>query len=109
MRRSKRLLILSFVAFCAVVSLETNVALAASCSSGKVQPGWSCGCLGWIGLVWNPNQDCTGSLEDDILCASGACDILCGGKYSLDEMAICDSNQYGSWLGFRCSIDPCVG
>jgi hypothetical protein len=108
MRGSKRCLVLPFIAFCAIVNLETDVAQAAGCGSAKLTQESSCGCLGWMTLVWNPNQDCTGVFEDDYLCAAAVCHLACS-MTDVDEIQGCELNQYGSWLGFRCASEPCGG
>lgn len=105
MRNSKRFVGFSLLVFCLAISLGQRDVFAL-CSSGEVVNSTGCGCSGWITYQWNPNQDCTGGgYEEDKLCAQAVCNVACSAPLHLGSYEGCNSNQYGSWLGFKCGHD----
>lgn len=102
MRRTKRLLIVCCIAWAAMFMLtEEPIFAHPTCSDAIIASGSSCGCSGWMTLVWDGAWgSCMESSSEDELCAAGVCSLVCGGP--LHTMGTCQNNQWSSWVGFRC-------
>jgi hypothetical protein len=98
----------SFLVFAAAIVMNPEPLAASGCSSATahvdLNPPDGCGCEGWVTYNWGGTFDCAGSYQEDIQCADQYCHHVC------DEELVghneCDSNQWSSWIGFRCG-DNC--
>ena len=112
MLKTRVFLLLSAATFCASLLLAPVDVLATSHCPGTVSAG-TCGQSGHFTMTWVGNWNCSHSPQDDyedLLCASTWCmqNPDCPGTTAhMDPGAGCLTNQYGSWMGFKCySSDP---
>ena len=100
MRRTKRMLVICSIAVAALFFTAEEPVLAA-CGPAVLASGSTCGCEGWMTIVWDGAYgNCAGDDTENGMCAAAWCNLECG--ESFQGHTSCQNNQWSSWIGFRC-------